>query len=114
MIEYLEDNLDPMNIGILLMFVTGIRIGELVGLKHEDFEQNTFKIRRTETRYKNEDDHYVTEIKDFPKSQAGVRTVIVPKDYEWLCRKIRLLNPFGIIFSLVQLQEGEQRHSLLE
>lgn len=95
MIEYLEDNLDPMNIGILLMFVTGIRIGELVGLKHEDFEQNTFKIRRTETRYKNEDDHYVTEIKDFPKSQAGVRTVIVPKDYEWLCRKIRLLNPFG-------------------
>lgn len=94
-IGYLRDNLDCANIGILLMFVTGIRVGELVALKHEDFEANTFKIRRTETRYRDENGQYVLEIKNFPKSQAGVRTVIIPRDYEWLCNKIKLLNPFG-------------------
>lgn len=107
MIEYLKKNLDPFNIGILLMFVTGIRIGELVGLKHEDFEQNTFRIRRTETRYRDGDEHYVTEIKDFPKSQAGVRTVVVPKDYEWLCNRIKLLNPFGE-FIFISSTTGER------
>ncbi len=53
-INYLENNPDLMNLGIMLMFVNGIRDGEVVGLKHNDFEGNTFKIRRTETRFKNE------------------------------------------------------------
>lgn len=53
-INYLENNPDLMNLGIMLMFVNGIRDGEVVGLKHNDFESNTFKIRRTETRFKNE------------------------------------------------------------
>lgn len=95
MIEYLKNNLDTSNIAILLMFVTGARIGEIVTLKHSDFDENTFKIRRTETRYKNSDNKYVLEVKDFPKSQAGVRTVIIPRDYEWICNKIKLLNPFS-------------------
>lgn len=95
MIEYLKNNLDTSNIAILLMFVTGARIGEIVVLKHSDFDENTFKIRRTETRYKNSDNKYVLEVKDFPKSQAGVRTVIIPRDYEWICNKIKLLNPFS-------------------
>ncbi|MBP3468172.1 MAG: site-specific integrase, partial [Lachnospiraceae bacterium] len=95
MIDYLQKNLDVENIGILLMFVTGIRVGELVGLKHSDFKNNTFKIRRTETRYLGSEGKYVYDIKDFPKSEAGVRTVIVPTDYGWLCKKIKGLNPFG-------------------
>ena len=49
MINYLKNNLDAKNIGILLMFATGIRVGELVTLKHDVFDGNTFKIRRTET-----------------------------------------------------------------
>ncbi len=95
MIDYLKDNLDAKNIGILLMFATGIRVGELVALKHDVFEGNTFKIRRTETRFLGENGRYVYDVKEFPKSEAGLRTVIIPKDYEWLCAKIRLLNPFG-------------------
>ena len=94
MIDYLKDNLDAKNIGILLMFATGIRVGELVALKHDVFEGNTFKIRRTETRFLGENGRYVYDVKEFPKSEAGLRTVIIPKDYEWLCAKIRLLNPF--------------------
>ncbi len=95
MISYLKENLDAKNIGILLMFATGIRVGELVALKHEVFDGNTFKIRRTETRYMGEGGKYVYDVKEFPKSEAGVRTVIIPEDYTWLCSKIKMLNPFG-------------------
>lgn len=95
MISYLKDNLDAQNIGILLMFATGIRVGELVALRHDVFEGNTFKVRRTETRYKGEDGNYIYSVKEFPKSEAGVRTVVIPDDYSWLCSKIKLLNPFG-------------------
>lgn len=92
--EYLTENLDVSNIAILLMFLTGARIGEVVALKHSDFERNTFKIRRTETRFKR-NGKYVCEIKEFPKSQAGVRTVIIPEEYAWVLRKIQSTNPFG-------------------
>ncbi len=95
MIDYLKKNLDAKNIGILLMFATGIRVGELVALKHDAFEGNTFKVRRTETRFMGEDGKYVYSVKEFPKSEAGVRTVVIPDDYTWLCSKIRMLNPFG-------------------
>lgn len=93
-INYLVNNLDTQNIGILLMFVTGIRVGELAALKHEVFEENFFKIRRTETNYK-VDGKTVYEIKEFPKSEAGVRDVVIPQDYMWLYGKIKTLNPFG-------------------
>lgn len=95
MIDYLKNNLDAKNIGILLMFATGIRVGELVALKHDVFDGNTFKVRRTETRFLGENGRYVYDVKEFPKSEAGVRTVIIPKDYEWLCTRIKMLNPFG-------------------
>lgn len=95
MIDYLKKNLDAKNIGILLMFATGIRVGELVALKHNVFNGNTFKVRRTETRFLGEDGKYVYAVKEFPKSEAGVRTVVIPDDYLWLCSQIRMLNPFG-------------------
>lgn len=95
MIGYLKDNPDMMNLGILLMFVTGARIGEVVALKHSDFEGNTFKIRRTETRFTDSEGKYVCEVKEFPKSQAGVRTVIIPEDYAWVTKAVQRQNPFG-------------------
>lgn len=94
-ITYLENNPNMMNLGILLMFVTGARIGEIVTLKHTDFENNTFKIRRTETRFLGEDGKYICAVKEFPKSQAGVRTAIIPEDYSWLTKAIQRQNPFG-------------------
>ena len=94
MIDYLCNNLDLRNLGILLMFLTGIRVGELVALKHSDFDGNTFKIRRTETR-SHSAEGYIYEVKEFPKSKAGVRTVIIPQDYNWICGKLKVQNPFG-------------------
>ena len=93
-IECLEKDMDLKNLGILLMFLTGIRVGELVALKHSDFDGNTIKIRRTETRVLIEKGKYDYRIKEFPKTQAGVRTVIIPKDYTWVAQKLKLSNPF--------------------
>ena len=95
MLECLKNNPDMMNLRILLMFVMGARIGEIVVLKHSDFEGNTFKIRRTETRFTDSEGKYVCEVKEFPKSQAGVRTVIIPEDYAWVTKAILRQNPFG-------------------
>lgn len=91
--EYLIEHPDMSNIAILLMFVTGARIGEVVALKHSDFDGCTFKIRRTETRYK-KDGKYICEVKNFPKSHAGVRTAIIPHEYAWIAEKIQHINPF--------------------
>ena len=91
--EYLIEHPDMSNIAILLMFVTGARIGEVVALKHSDFDGCTFKIRRTETRYK-KDGKYICEVKNFPKSHAGVRTAIIPHEYAWIAEKIQHINLF--------------------
>lgn len=95
--SYCMDNLDARNIGILLMFVTGLRVGEVVALKHSDIEDNYIKIRRTETRYSDEKcpSKLLYTVKEFPKTKAGVREVVIPKDYTFLLDKMRLMNPFG-------------------
>ena len=92
--EYLVRNLDAANLGIYLLFVTGLRVGELVTLKHTDFDELSVKVRRTETKYTDDDGKSVYTVKEFPKSAAGVRTIPIPADYAWLIKKIRHLNPF--------------------
>lgn len=93
--KYLMENRDLRNLAILLMFYTGMRIGELVALKKQDLGKNFIKIRRTETRYINEEGKFVFEVKEFPKSQAGVRTIIVPRDFCWILERLKWLNPGG-------------------
>ena len=94
MVQYLVENQDPKNLAILLMFVSGMRIGEVVALKPEDIGDKTIYVHRTETCYK-EDGKFKYAVRDRPKTQSGFRNVVVPESYEWVLRKIKLLNPFG-------------------
>lgn len=94
-VKYLEENQDVLNLGLLLLFKTGMRVGELVAIKQSDISGNVIKIRRTETRYKDESGKTVFDIKEFPKTEAGIREVIVPNDYGWVLKKLKLMNPFG-------------------
>lgn len=95
--DYLEGKLDDIrNLGILVMFLTGVRVGELVALKNSDFHGNTFRVCRTETRVPSpEGSGYEYRIKDFPKTEAGDRTAIIPSDYSWVVERLRSINPSG-------------------
>ena len=85
---------DLRNLGILLMFITGIRVGELVALKFSDFDGNSIQIQRTETRTVNTEGKTEYRIKDFPKTEAGVRTVVIPEAYSWIYKRLKMCNPF--------------------
>lgn len=93
--NYLLQNPDLTNMGLMLLFFTGIRIGELAALKWSDFDGQALRIQRTETRYKNESGKYVYGIKESPKTDAGIRNVVIPPQCMWLMMKIRNMNPFG-------------------
>lgn len=92
-IKYLKDNLDIRNSAVLLMFITGARIGEIVALKSEDVnvEKNTIKIRRIETRYKENNKTFYT-VKMFSKTQAGNREIVVPSNYQLLLRNLKVYS----------------------
>lgn len=83
------------SLGILLLFKTGLRPGELAALKWEDVTHNAIHVSRTEVRYQDDEgNHY--EVRDFPKTEAGIRCVFIPEKYEWIFKEIRVLNPEGI------------------
>lgn len=94
-IEYLKENQDMVNLGILLMFVTGLRVGELSTLKWEDWDSNTgiVRIRRTEVRHY-ENHKGIFEVKDFPKTEAGIRNVVIPQGCAWIIQKLRNMSVF--------------------
>ena len=91
----MKSDLDILNLGILLYFKSGARPGELVALKPEDVMGRVLHIRRTEIFYKGDDGKNVYEVRDFPKTAAGIREVILPSSSEWILKEIRKLNPFG-------------------
>lgn len=76
--EYLrEQSGDLKCLGLLLTFETGMRIGELCGLKPEDISGKHIHICRTEVKLRDDDGNWVTEIKEYPKSEAGDRYIII-------------------------------------
>lgn len=92
LLEYLTATPDILNLGIMLMFCTGVRVGELVAMKWCDITDNSIKIRRTEISYKNSDGENICEIRDYPKTEAGVRTVYVPTEFTSIMRRLKLLS----------------------
>lgn len=103
-IDYLENNKDLINLGLLLLFKTGLRIGELSVLEKSDIGLNRISINKTETIYK-ENGKFVYDIKDCPKTEAGVRSVIVPNNCVWILQEIRRKCPFG---DFVFMEHGER------
>lgn len=96
LMDYLKSNPTLFNLGIILMMVTGLRVGELAALKLSDFESpSVLHVSRTETRYKGEDGRCVFAVADRTKTRAGDRRVVIPPEYQWLYRKLRNANPFG-------------------
>lgn len=97
-IEYLNDNPSIRNLGILLTFQTGMRVGELSTLKREDidFKKHTIHIQRTEIRYRDKDTNkWTIDVREYPKSAAGDRYIIITEHAIATIKRIVSLNPFG-------------------
>lgn len=108
-VKYLEENQDILNLGLLLIFKSGLRIGELVALEKSDINGNCISVRKTETIYQ-ENGKVFYEIKDFPKTEAGIRDVIIPDNYLWIFKEIRKLCPFG---QYLLMEDGERIRSYI-
>lgn len=93
-VKYLTNNLDARNLVLLVLFISGARIGEIVSLKNDDIERKSFYVCRTETSFI-ENHKRIYGTKEYPKTENGVRNVVVPKQYEWVLLKCKALNPFG-------------------
>lgn len=95
MVKYLTENQDLINLGLLLLFKSGLRIGELSVLQPADITDCNIHVCKTETIYKDQNGKVHYDIKDTAKTPAGMRTVVIPKQYKWILDKIKRINPFG-------------------
>lgn len=82
-----------INIGIMLSFQAGLRIGELAGLRYSDLDGKILTVQRTEVRYKT-DDGYKYEIRDFTKGEDGIRSVVMTDEAVNLIKMAKKMNPF--------------------
>lgn len=89
---YLVENLDLKNLGILLLFKTGMRIGELVALKREDLGSNYINVERSEIRFRR-DGKYCYEIQEAAKTEAGTRTIFLSDSSKWILDRAKK-NPY--------------------
>lgn len=82
--NYLRNKEDIRDLGILICLYTGIRLGEICGLKWKDidFVNQSLSINRTVQRIKNSDVNATSKTKKIissPKSDSSKRTIPIPK-----------------------------------
>jgi len=81
--KYIEQSNNPNDIGILICFYTGIRIGELCALdcsQDIDLKRGVISIQHTLYRVKSEKGTKKTELKiSTPKSESSIRDIPLPK-----------------------------------
>ena len=86
-------NMDLTKLGIMIALYTGVRIGELCGLKWSDIDLNakTIRIERTVQRIRVSCKSNRTElIVSTPKSNTSMRTIPIP---EFLVRMLKAFKP---------------------
>lgn len=94
-LEYLVKNLDKHNLAILLMFLTGLRVGEIAALENKNIKDNYLIITNSETRNKKKNQKGNDYELDLAKTENSERIVAIPEGCEWVCRELKKLNPDG-------------------
>lgn len=95
------------DIGVLLCLYTGLRIGELCGLKwkHIDLENNIIRIEKTLIRVKNDNKNRKTKtivILDEPKSISSIRNIPIPS---FLIPKLEKMKKSDFCFFLTGTED---------
>jgi len=95
--NYLIHNQNKTNIAVLLCLFTGLRVGELCGLKWEDidFDNAVLYVKRTVQRVSKNGKSPV--IIGTPKSKSSVRAVPIPAFVLDILRSYRNCDDFYII-----------------
>ena len=92
--KYLLEDMDNCKFGVLLMLLTGIRIGELSALRWKDINiaEKTIRISATLQRLRDTDPNGKSRTKILigtPKSGTSVRTIPMTDYTAGLCEKMR-------------------------
>ncbi len=103
--SYLVENMNRTNMAILLCLFTGLRIGEVCGLKWEDidFGGNTLFVKRTVQRVSRNGKS--TVIIGTPKSRTSVRIVPIPDFMMEVLKKYQSLPNLYIITNSIKPTE---------
>lgn len=99
--EYLLQKDSLRHLGVLLVFVTGLRVGELAALKPEDLHlrerSGIIHVCRTEVHYSEINEQgkrkNVVKVQESAKSEAGERNIIVNSFAVRILNRIKELNP---------------------
>ncbi len=96
--NYLINNLNNTSICVLLSLYTGLRIGEICGLKWDDidFEKSILTVRRTVQRIRT-GIHGTKLIVDTPKSRSSQRAIPIPRFLMDILRNLRSSENFYIL-----------------
>lgn len=97
LVDYLTNNMNLRNLSILLGLFSGIRVGEICGLRWSDldFVNNTLSVNRTAQRIKNLDDESSSKTKlvvDKPKTESSIRVIPLPEILVSILRKYKQEN----------------------
>lgn len=94
MLEYMKTSPSLSDFAISFAIYTGMRVGEIVALKWEDIGEDFIFVNRTQIRYYDDDGKIVYEIRDFPKTEAGIRDVPIVPQLKKIIKRLREINPF--------------------
>lgn len=98
MVKYINSKETKIReLGILLAIYTGMRPGELSALKPSDIIKGdrTIHVQRSEVKYKDKNGKTVISVKNFPKSDAGDRYLLLNDRAYDTVKKILRLSPFN-------------------
>lgn len=104
-ISFCKENINSYNLGILICSLTGMRIGEVCGLKWKDvnFDEGTITINRTLQRIYNSDMAGTTIIESDPKTFNSQREIPIVKDLKDILRPLsKIYNEDKYIIALNQ------------
>lgn len=93
-----EHRIDICCLGVALMFSGGLRVGEVVALKQSDLMEYAVSVTKTETHYLEGGKAY-WDISDNPKTDAGIRTVVIPDKFLWVLEGLKSYGGKDYIFT---------------
>ena len=94
-VEFLKSDPTVWNLGVLLILQTGLRVGELSGLKREDWHGDVLKVRRHEVRLKDADGKNIVCVRELAKTEAGVRDIVLSDGGKETLSRLVNRNPNG-------------------